>query len=566
MKIRNEKGIALILTLMILVVLVGFSAVFVLRTIHDYKMTKIDTSQNKAFYLSEAANHNALNQIETLINTYMYNTINNTVPTTVITLTNNYFNAGNSIGFLVSSVKNAGVAVLTENGGQAEYSIEPVTVGSGAYEYRMVFTEKAEPTKPSVDEWRFHYNYKIEAIGESNGMARELVLNGDFSVSVQRDNFAKYALFTNNQQMPNGTNVWFTSRTNFTGPLFTNGRYNFYGNPGGTFYGSVGQVEQTARFYNNGSAVLLNGNQNGSIDVPVFNAGFNRSSSPVTLSSAVQKQDLIDQATGGNTYSTNGIYVPNNGTALIGGIYVRGNASVDMAVVSNNARYTIQQGTSTVYVTVDQATNQTTVQDGANPAVVYNGIPDGIDNAGTIIFVNGNISSFQGTVQRDTQLTVSSENDIVIQNHVIYEDFTPAVGAPGDANYVPPSAEGFDNMLGIVSWDGNVRIGTSAPNDINVFGTVLSSSGIFAVDDYENAVRGPRGIATVLGGVISNQYGAFGQFNGTTGAQISGYGRNFTYDQRMQMGNAPPYFPTLNTFIAYTADITDKLVWQERGN
>jgi hypothetical protein len=31
----------------------------------------------------------------------------------------------------------------------------------------------------------------------------------------------------------------------------------------------------------------------------------------------------------------------------------------------------------------------------------------------------------------------------------------------------------------------------------------------------------------------------------------------------MALGEAPPYFPTLNTFIAFTNDITDKLVWQE---
>jgi hypothetical protein len=27
-------------------------------------------------------------------------------------------------------------------------------------------------------------------------------------------------------------------------------------------------------------------------------------------------------------------------------------------------------------------------------------------------------------------------------------------------------------------------------------------------------------------------------------------------------GKAPPYYPSLSTFIAFTNDITDKLVWQ----
>ena len=34
------------------------------------------------------------------------------------------------------------------------------------------------------------------------------------------------------------------------------------------------------------------------------------------------------------------------------------------------------------------------------------------------------------------------------------------------------------------------------------------------------------------------------------------YGRNFVYDDRLEVGAAPPYFPTLNTFVAFTNDIT----------
>ena len=54
-------------------------------------------------------------------------------------------------------------------------------------------------------------------------------------------------------------------------------------------------------------------------------------------------------------------------------------------------------------------------------------------------------------------------------------------------------------------------------------------------------------------------------FNGTTGDLVHGYGRNFVYDSRMQLGSAPPYFPSLNTFTAFTNELTDKLTWQEGG-
>ncbi|VAW18673.1 hypothetical protein MNBD_BACTEROID05-235, partial [hydrothermal vent metagenome] len=141
--------------------------------------------------------------------------------------------------------------------------------------------------------------------------------------------------------------------------------------------------------------------------------------------------------------------------------------------------------------------------------------------------------------------------------------YTSAIGNPGDAGYVPPNATGTTNKLGIVSWDGNVRVGTSAPDDVNVHGSILSQNGILTVDSYTNQGVGARGTATIMGGVITNDYGAFGLFNGSTGQFVSGYGRNFVYDDRMQSGGAPPYFPTLNTFVAFTNDITDKIVWQE---
>ena len=150
-----------------------------------------------------------------------------------------------------------------------------------------------------------------------------------------------------------------------------------------------------------------------------------------------------------------------------------------------------------------------------------------------------------------------------ITNNILYQDYTPGVGTPGTAGYVPPTADGATNLLGLVSWAGNVRISTSAPNNINVHSTILARQGVFQVDNYSSGA--PRGTATLLGGIISDDYGAFGTFNGSTGQQVSGYGRNFVYDERMETGNAPPYFPSLNTFIAFTNGITDKIVWQEGG-
>ncbi len=184
---------------------------------------------------------------------------------------------------------------------------------------------------------------------------------------------------------------------------------------------------------------------------------------------------------------------------------------------------------------------------------------------GTILFVNGTITSLAGTVQKDTKMTIATESDISITNHVVYSNYTPAVGTPGTAGYVPPNASGAENLLGLVTWNGKIRVATSAPNNINLHATMLAQNGVLQVDNYNDTGVGSRGVATLLGGVISDFYGAFGLFDGSTGTQIAGYGRNFVYDERMLVGTAPPYFPSLNTFIGFTNDIIDKITLQEGG-
>ncbi|MBZ0166646.1 MAG: DUF4900 domain-containing protein [Candidatus Omnitrophica bacterium] len=563
MKLQSEKGAALIISLFIVVVLLGLSTVFVLRSIYESRVAQRELDMAKSFYLAEGGSKAALQGLDILVNDYMANTVNATNPSTLVSQTTVYVANNDGVGFLIDYVENAGTPALVLNGTDAEYS-QTAAFGSGTYQYDIEISEKVDPIAVTADSWDFPYNFKIVARGTSGGANKDVLLSGDFTVRVQRDNFAKYALFTNQQTLPSGTNVWFTDKTNFAGPLHTNGRYNFALNPSGTFDGSIDQVEQLARFYNSGSPILLDAEFNGTEDIPTFNSGFNRDISPITLSSATQQQDLVDQAQGSASISGNGIYISNNGSALTGGIYVEGDSNISLGVDgSNNAVYSIVQGGSQRIITVDRSSNQTTVNDPSTGVTVYNGVPDGVDGVGTVIYVNGNINSLGGTVQQNTAMTISSNDDIVITNHLQYQNYTAASGTPGQPGYVPPSAIGQDNLLGLVSWNGDVRIGTAAPDNVNVHGTVLAKAGILQVDNYNDTGEGGRGTATLLGGVISDYYGAFGLFNGSTGTQVAGYGRNFVFDERMASGNAPPYFPSLNTFIAFTNDITDKMIWQE---
>ena len=562
-KLNNEKGVALILALFIMVVLLGLSTIFVLRAAHESNVTKITRIATKAFYLADAGSQMSLDEMDTLINNYLQNTILNSNPQNIVNYAKAQVTAGDGLVWLQNGVRNNGVQVLTLNGNQAEYTVDATDLAGGTYQIDFIFTEKTDPVTVIPDEvWDFPFNYRAEATGIKGNLSKTVILTGDFTVRVQRDNFAKYALFTNTQTMPSGTNVWFTNKTDFAGPIHTNGRYNIYGNPSGVFDGLAQQHEITARFYNGGSNILLNADLNGAIDVPSWNAGYDRGVNTISLSSPSQETTMIDKAKGGVTTSGNGIFVPANDSNLVGGIYVNGNANVTLSVdVNDNAVYAITQGSTTKNITVDQVNNQTQVETVGGGTQTFNGVPFGSDHVGTLIFVQGAVNSLSGTVQKDTEITVASSNDIIITNHLQYADYAPAVGTPGSPDYVPPSAEDTTNLLGVVSWNGNVRIGSTAPADINVHGTMLAQDGIFQVDNYSTKV--PSGTATLLGGAITNNYGAFGTFNGSTGAHVSGYGRNFVYDERMRYGNAPPYFPSLQAFIAFTNDITDKMIWQE---
>ncbi|MCR4336178.1 MAG: hypothetical protein NUV91_00005, partial [Candidatus Omnitrophica bacterium] len=238
---------------------------------------------------------------------------------------------------------------------------------------------------------------------------------------------------------------------------------------------------------------------------------------------------------------------------------------------NENATYTITQDATTKVVTVDIPNNQTTVQTVGGGASTYAGLPDGVDNLGTIVYVDGAITSLGGTVQKDTEVTISTENDIVISDHLKYTKYNEN-GNPGDPDYVAPHVptdkndpDYGKNLLGLVAWGGNVRIGTSAPDNVDVHAVTMARNGYFQVDNYNSAAVGPRGTATLLGGAITQFYGAFGLFNGQTGAQVSGYGRNFVYDSRTLLGKSPPYFPSMRAFIAFTNDIMDKKVFQQGG-
>lgn len=597
--VKNKKGVVLIISLMVIAVLLVLVGVYLSGLLTEKRAADTEEFVLQALNLAEAgAGHGQAELRERMRQDLKAAVEPVTQPSVFQAYTASCLTALNFLRDYAYASGDTQFSVPQLVGGEYQTTLDlsPLNLNSavqGTYAAKIIIKCNGNPTNPESGVFIFPYKYNIESQGSitrttPNIVRKTALLYGTFSVRVQRGNFAKYALFTNHHRTPSGTTVWFTGSTNFTGPVHTNERFSFANNPSGHFTANVSQHLTTARFYNNGITRLLDADTNPVCceretcetvpcrDKPIFDAGFTRGADLINLPSSVTQQDLKNQATGGQNDGpwANGIYLPDDGSNnLVGGVYIKGNASnLTMSVENNQPVYTIIQGTNTKKITVDYTNNQTIVTNisgsGGTAPGTYNGIPNGINNQGIIIYDNGSISNFSGTVQSDTAVTVSSNSDIVINNHLMYQDYTP------DNPETPEnelSAADTGNLLGILTWNGNVRIGTSAPPNLNIHGVVMAAgrNGVFTVDNYQSG--SPRGVVSLLGGVITDFYGAFGTFIGTY--PVSGYGRNFVYDGRMLEGMSPPSFPTTLSFDAAISDadmdgvddLGDKLIWQDRG-
>lgn len=555
--LKEKKGSVLVLSFMTFAILFVVGQAFLSRTFSDMKLSENALSQAQAFYLAEGAKNATLAELRQRTTTHIDQRVRGVSD---IASLQSYLPISRSLEFLrdyaYAGSGDARFALDNPGWGDRAYLVisSPNAV-TGSYTTLLEVFTNGTPSIPFPGVFVFFYRYQISSIGTATrgGMQQFVQATGTFTITVQRDNFARYALFTDTHTAPSGTIVWFTNLTTFRGPVHSNDRFSFANNPSGTFTDGVSQRQQTARFYNNGNAILLDADRNGNRDVPQFQNGFTRSVNRIPLPSMTVRDDQKRVALGLNPNEripnmSNGIYLPADGTTLKGGIYVQGDAHVTLTMdQESHQRYTVRQGSTTKEITVKPETATTVVRTG-NTTETYTGTPRGI------LYTAGAVQSLSGTVSNQTQVTIATENDLLINQHLRYQNYstTPTLNASGQRN-----------LLGLLSWNGNVRITPSAPDNLEIHGTLMTPNGVVTVDNYSQG--NPRGTVTLLGGVIENQYGAFGTFQGTQ--QRSGYGRNFVYDGRMLQGQSPPYFPTITLFTAVNNGVRNLPAWdRKRGH
>lgn len=150
------------------------------------------------------------------------------------------------------------------------------------------------------------------------------------------------------------------------------------------------------------------------------------------------------------------------------------------------------------------------------------------------VFVSGGYVEVSGVLSG--QLTIGTNNQLYITNNILYQN-DPRINSDST------------DLLGLVS-QNNVIIDSNAPYNLEIDGYIVALNSSFSLENYASV---NKGVLTVLGGITQERRGPIGTFNSSTNQKVSGYTKNYNYDDRLE-NIAPLHFPPLrdsNNRIVY---------------
>lgn len=411
---------------------------------------------------------------------------------------------------------------------------------------------------------------------------------------VNRQSLARYALFANHffsnaEDETSGNRIYFTNRTRFSGPVHTNQQYTFAENPWfagqvtssgcpkdgisadgssctvatnpGAFYGS------SSNFVSSPSSTL---NDNGA--APSFLGGVVWNKEFTVLPGNSNDQNAAALSAGLPIYGTVTQMSLYRDTLSLGGGAASEVQRITYSQNVNGSPVTVQlaygadqllyiwDATSGTWVPAVKAADGS-VGPGASGATPFqfNGViavqNDAAGNPGMINDLNGgpNVTAdgpAGASVAAFARLNVTASSDIRVTSDLKYTD-PPCTGSnvPDASGNVTATCNNLSakNILGVYSSGGDVKLisptadsNTRLGYNATIHAVLMASKGAVRVDGFNQGA--PQGYVNLIGGIIENYYGAFGQFDSS--GPVHGYGRNFVYDQRTYTGYAPPYFPT----------------------
>lgn len=375
----------------------------------------------------------------------------------------------------------------------------------------------------------FEYEYviSIRSYGKSRFAVRSAEDSGVISIEVRGAPFSRWALFAHSLVSQTGGTLYFAGGNTsaqaqevYGGPVHVNQRPNFYGHPRfkGLFTSATPESQwlyTSAPNYTGCPAqcpVFEQGKIGGysSITMPstIFNthrlaAGdtSQTASTNNTAPTVTEMKNFLKFHSGGTLNQTltsipNGIYVPVNNLTdklLTGGIYVQGDAEIQMNVLQGQADFPAAAWSQMaeshrsckfqrLRIVATQASNQTqdilVGDEPCNVTYVFNGsnystapsVLNGRINGN--IHVNGAIGKLGGqsrtrpAVAADFALTISAVKDVNIVNDIQYED----------AEYVTADASGNVGSDAVANAYGSLNGSSISPTDPNVSARISSDS------------------------------------------------------------------------------------------
>ncbi len=431
-----DRGVALVITLLLLFLLSVIGLAAVLSSSSDLLINGYYSNYRGSFYAADSGLNIARQAIANSLNigAVPWNANWNSAPCGSVPLT--YFNANSTQFPLSAGSISTALAGLTqyENSGSPTYISGPQAAVAGAAANSWVegfYVSTAGASAPRITllsgplvgcpsgpptTFTYTYNYSLTSVGSATGSETSTIAEtGSITINISltpttwSPNFAYFGAFITNYPPCLGPLVPGT----MTGPMFTNGAWGFM--TGGTyiFTDPVGQADPDASYWVNGGcyqSATSSFTTGGQTIAPQFQGGFSVSQTPIPQPSnsysqmwaAVDGQGAHEatpsptpadlnadlKTVSGTPYpstgATSGVYlnyqnVNGKNTIAGGGLYVEGSAKVNLSTSGASAQViTITQGTVTTTMTVDPLANggigSTVVTSGGN-TLILSGVP-----------------------------------------------------------------------------------------------------------------------------------------------------------------------------------------------
>lgn len=584
---RRERGVALITTLLLLMLLTGLSVVMVWSLRSDMLINGYYRNFRGSFYAADSG----LN----IARQAMINQIVASIPAT-FTATKQPIAPGTELAVQTYMSKTYGTLQNITGTGSAsnswpeKFRISSVTLAPSLPVGCTVSGGTgtcAAPVGP-ITSYNYSYDYTLAAVGQSRGAEETNIIDrgtifvvANLIPASSKTSFAAWGMFIDQSPICNGSTL---VPGTISGPVFTNGAWNFGTSGPYIFTDSVGSASATAGYQISARqcdqvAGPSDTSKNGNTTIaPSFQGGLNlgQSSVPLPPNDFNQERAVLDgkgadntQVTpadlhnsvrdiNGNPYQNSstkspGVYLPytiqdGKPTFTGGGLLVVGDANIRLSTAGVSGQvYTITQGTGTsavtTTITVDPSANggkgATTMVSGGTTLTIT-GIPEQLDPAtgavqgpATMLYVDGNINSLSGpgeglpAVQDGSALTITAANNVTVTGDILYK--TKPIATPSDT-LIPGADNG--QALGIFTAKGDVQLNNQQADgniEIDASLATISQTGTGGLTNIGNKIN----TLTIVGGRIQNQI-----------KNINTVTRNVYFDRRFGSGFAPPWFPS----------------------